>query len=130
MMIRLDMKGDIPIYMQIRNQIVLGIGRGELAAGQPLPTVRRLAEDAGVNVMTVSKAYALLKEEGYIETDRRRGACVTPAPPCDPGFCAKLSDSLSILAAEARARGMQSREFLDFCRNVMEKMGQGSETVL
>lgn len=129
MMIRLDMKGDIPIYMQIHNQIVLGIGRGELTAGQPLPTVRSLAGDAGINVMTVSKAYTLLKEEGYIETDRRRGAVVTPAPPCDEGFCSKLSASLSILVAEAKARGMKNGEFLDFCQNVIEEIGQEPKTV-
>ncbi len=124
MLIRLDLKSSLPIYMQIRNQIVLGIGRGELSAGQSLPTVRRLAEDASVNAMTVSKAYALLKEEGYIETDRRRGAVVRPAPVYDDGFSAKLSDSLSILAAEAKAHGMKGRDFLSFCKNILEELGQ------
>ena len=52
MIIELDMNSSIPIYVQLRNQIVMGIGHGELKPGESLPTVRQLAEDAGVNTMT------------------------------------------------------------------------------
>ena len=55
MIIELDMNSSIPIYVQLRNQIVMGIGHGELKPGESLPTVRQLAEDAGVNTMTVNK---------------------------------------------------------------------------
>lgn len=61
MIIELNTSSDIPIYVQLRNQIVLGIGRGELKEGESLPTVRQMAEDAGINVMTVNKAYGVLK---------------------------------------------------------------------
>ncbi|MDE6517836.1 MAG: GntR family transcriptional regulator, partial [Acetatifactor sp.] len=57
MLISLDTGSSIPIYVQLRNQIVTGIGRGELKEGERLPTVRQLAEDAGVNTMTVNKTY-------------------------------------------------------------------------
>ena len=57
MLITLDTTSSIPIYVQLRNQIVTGIGRGELKAGEHLPTVRQLAADAGVNTMTVNKTY-------------------------------------------------------------------------
>lgn len=77
MVIELDMDSSTPIYVQLRNQIVKGIGKGELAAGEKLPTVRQLAEDAGVNTMTVNKTYQILKVEGYIKIDRRLGACVS-----------------------------------------------------
>jgi len=50
MIIELDMNSSIPIYVQLRNQIVMGIGHGELKPGESLPTVRQLAEDAGVNI--------------------------------------------------------------------------------
>ena len=69
MILKLDMSGDIPIYVQLRNQIVLGIGRGELRVGERLPTVRQLAGDAGINTMTVNKAYQVLKAEGFIEIE-------------------------------------------------------------
>ena len=74
MIIRIDEYSDIPIYLQIRNQIVMGISDGKLSAGEQLPTVRALAMEMGINTMTVSKAYQLLKTEGYILTDRKNGA--------------------------------------------------------
>ena len=78
MIFSLDMKSSTPIYVQLRNQIVTGIGRGELKAGESLPTVRQMASDIGVNTMTVNKTYQLLKSEGFIEIDRRKGATVCP----------------------------------------------------
>lgn len=77
MIIELDMSSSTPIYVQLRNQIVKGIGKGELKTGEKLPTVRQLASDAGVNTMTVNKAYQILKNEGFIRTDRRLGAFVS-----------------------------------------------------
>jgi len=62
MIIRLDMTSEVPIYVQLRNAVVVGIGKGELQPGEGLPTVRQMAEDLGVNTMTVNKAYALLKD--------------------------------------------------------------------
>ena len=56
MIISLDYRSDIPIYLQIRNEIVKGIGTGGLKFGEQLPTVRSLAADTGVNAMTVNKA--------------------------------------------------------------------------
>ena len=79
MVISINDASEIPIYQQIRNQIVLGISDGRLAPGEQLPTVRALAEEIGINSMTVSKAYTLLKQEGYIYTDRRSGARVRHA---------------------------------------------------
>ena len=76
MLLQLDFSSEIPIYTQIRNQIVKSIANGALDKGDHLPTVRALADEAGVNMMTVSKAYQLLKREGHIETDRRLGAVV------------------------------------------------------
>ena len=74
MLLQLDFTSDVPIYQQIRNQVVLAIASGRLDPGDKLPTIRTLAEEAGINMMTASKAYQLLKQEGYIPTDRRSGA--------------------------------------------------------
>ena len=71
MIIKINMQSEIPIYLQLRNEIVKGIGRGEFEPGESLPTVRQMATDLGINTMTVSKAYQLLKTEGFLETDRR-----------------------------------------------------------
>ena len=76
MIIKINDMSEVPIYLQIRNQIVEGISEGKLEPGEQLPTVRGLATEIGINSMTVSKAYQLLKQEGYVYSDRRNGVCV------------------------------------------------------
>ena len=76
MLLQLDFSIATPIYQQIRDQIVRGIAEGEFAPDERLPTVRALASECGVNVMTVSKAYQLLKQEGHVRGDRRGGTFV------------------------------------------------------
>ena len=73
---KLDFAGSVPIYQQIRDQIVQAVAEGIFTDGDKLPTIRALAGEIGVNTMTVNKAYQLLKQEGYIITDRRSGAVV------------------------------------------------------
>ena len=96
MLIRLDMASATPIYVQLRNQIVMGIGTGALKVGEKLPTVRQMAADAGVNTMTVNKTYQLLKAEGFIEIDRRRGAVVNPVEDTAGVFREKLEGELAV----------------------------------
>ena len=76
MVIAIDDSLNEPLYLQIRNQIIQGISDGRLTPGEQLPTVRALATEIGINTMTVSKAYQTLKQEGYIQADRRNGARV------------------------------------------------------
>ncbi len=73
MILKLDMNSTVPIYVQLRNQIVMGIGHGELKEGERLPTVRQLASDAGVNTMTVNKTYQILKAKGIYRPTGGRG---------------------------------------------------------
>lgn len=122
MIIRLNMKSDIPIYVQLRNEIVLGIGRGELKRGEMLPTVRQMAEDIGVNTMTVNKAYTILKQEGYIETDRRRGSVVSSQIDLQGDFSAKAEQELTLLIAEASLKGMKKEDFMQMCEKIYGEM--------
>ena len=122
MILKLDMSGDIPIYVQLRNQIVLGIGRGALRVGEKLPTVRQLAGDAGINTMTVNKAYQVLKAEGFIEIDRRHGAVVRPVQDEDGVFHEKLEEELELLTAEAKLKGMNQQEFVSLCEKMFSEL--------
>jgi len=122
MIIRLDMASEIPIYIQLRNAVVVGIGKGELQPGEGLPTVRQMAEDLGVNVMTVNKAYAILKSEGFIEIDRRHGARVNPRKDEFGVFREKAEEELLLLIAEATVRGVEKSEFLALCEKVYAGM--------
>jgi DNA-binding transcriptional regulator YhcF (GntR family) len=65
---------DVPLYLQLRNQIVDALVRGELVEGDRLPSVRQLAVDLGINLHTVNKAYKALEREGYLRIQGRRGA--------------------------------------------------------
>lgn len=115
MILSLDTSSSIPIYVQLRNQIVTGIGKGQLKVGEHLPTVRQLAHDAGVNTMTVNKTYQILKLEGFIEIDRRKGATICPVKRQDGIFREKLEAELELLSAEACLKGMKKEEFLKIC---------------
>ena len=98
MIINLDYTSEIPIYLQLRNEIVKGIANGQFKYGESLPTVRTLAQDLQVNNMTVNKAYGLLKQEGYICIDRRHGAKVQPTIDNSHEHQEKLLDELELLA--------------------------------
>ncbi|HIV13452.1 MAG TPA: GntR family transcriptional regulator [Candidatus Pullilachnospira stercoravium] len=127
MLITLDTTSSIPIYVQLRNQIVTGIGRGKLKAGEHLPTVRQLAADAGVNTMTVNKTYQLLKAEGFIEIDRRQGATVCPSRQEAEVYREKLEKELELLSAEACLKGMGREEFLELCGDIFGQMRPAAE---
>lgn len=122
MIIELDMNSSTPIYVQLRNQIVMGIGRGELKLGESLPTVRQLAQDIGVNTMTVNKAYQILKTEGYIKIDRRHGAILSDNIDMDIVFREKLENELELLLAEAAINGMDKNDFLSMCNEIYSKI--------
>lgn len=112
MLLRLNFSGDTPVYQQIRNQVVAAIASGELRPGERLPTIRALAEECGINMMTASKAYQLLKSEGYITTGRRDGAVARlPAGEPDP----RTLEGLRLRLCELRLAGLGREEVLDLC---------------
>ena len=76
MYIEMDFNSEEAIYIQLRNQIIMGIATSEIREGESLPSVRQLAETVGINMHTVNKAYSVLKQEGYIQLDRRKGAVI------------------------------------------------------
>lgn len=122
MILRLENGSEVPIYVQLRNQIVMGIGRGEFKAGESLPTVRQLAQDIGVNTMTVNKTYQILKLEGYIEIDRRKGTTVCAIKDETAVIQKKLEQELELLSAQACLKGYGKKEFLDLCGAMFDKM--------
>lgn len=76
MIIEVDFNSDEAIYIQLCNQIIMGIATSVIHEGDSLPSVRQLADTIGVNMHTVNKAYSVLKREGYISLDKRRGAVI------------------------------------------------------
>ena len=124
MVIRIDKMGREPLYQQLRNQIVAAIATGELRPGDQLPSVRSLGSDLGINLHTVNKAYAILRDEGYVLMRGRAGAVVAEplggeavegagaegsgalaSPSCWARADKRLADGLMLLALEYKAAG-------------------------
>ena len=125
MAIKLDTASPVPLYMQIKNQIVTAIASGDYEAGARLPSVRALAEELEVNMHTVNKAYLMLRDEEYITLDRRKGGVVSPAPEkTDEAFVKKLTAELLPAAAGAKCKGMGRKEFRKLCTQVYESLGE------
>lgn len=118
MIISINESSDIPIYLQLRNQIVQGISDGRLAPGEQLPTVRALAAEIGINSMTVSKAYQVLKQEGYILADRRNGARVRETFSQQKRLSENNYNLLKQIISEARISGISKEDFLAECETL------------
>lgn len=126
MLITVDSRAGEPLYLQIRNQIVAGIATGELEPGASLPSVRALASDLGINLHTVNKAYAVLRDEGYVRIRGRAGASI--ADPLDDDAAAsevaqsQMEESLFRLALAFRARGGAAEDFLEAAADQVERV--------
>lgn len=76
-MLKIDFESDEAIYIQLRNQIIVGIATERIHEGDSLPSVRQMADMIGINMHTVNKAYSVLRQEGFIKLDRRKGAVIS-----------------------------------------------------
>lgn len=120
MLLKLDFGSEVPIYVQIRNQIVLAVARGELRPGERLPTIRALAEECGINMMTANRAYQQLRQEGYIVTDRRLGTVVASVKDT-AGPQPETVEGLRLRLGELRLAGLSLDEALALCRKLYEE---------
>ncbi len=123
-MIALNLNSEIPIYTQLRNQIVEALARGEVAPGEPLPTVRQLAEDLGINPMTVNKAYGELKHQGYLETNLKKGTLVKQREAADPDFLKKIEPQLRLLIAETVLHGVPRVDFMAAAERIYSQFSE------
>lgn len=132
MVLTLDKMSDTPLYLQLRNQVVAGIATGGLRPGDSLPSVRNLAEDLGINLHTVNKAYATLRDEGYVIMLGRRGAYIADAP-SDPAAgmgMEALATEFDRLATEFKASGGTRDAFLAVARRMAERLPEEDDHVI
>lgn len=126
MLLKIDFEIETPIYLQIRNEVVKGIAKGDLTEEENLPSVRTLASEIGVNMHTVNKAYALLKDEGFLTMDRRKGAFISRlSKNLSEEYLDELNETLEIIAAEAILKGMEKGEFIKICEQSFETYNRG-----
>ena len=113
----LDYIGDVPIYQQLRNQIILGIAAGSLQPGDKLPTIRELAAELEINMMTVSKAYQILRKKGYIHTDHRNGVRVSHQIE-NMSNIKRLEKALRPILTDAQLGGIEKDIIMALCESL------------
>lgn len=101
MILKIDFNSSEAIYMQLRNQIIIGIAQNTIKDGESLPSVRQLADELGVNMHTVNKAYALLRNDGYLKLDRRKGAVVCVSMDMKSKHLETINIGMRMMVAEA-----------------------------
>lgn len=127
MFLKLNFQSEIPIYLQLKTQIIEGIATGKLAPGEPLPSVRQLAADLGINLHTVNKAYNYLKQDGFILVHRQKGVVVNPdsGPKLSGEYLMQLRVDLRPVIAEAVCRGMSKEEFQKIYAEIFSEFEKG-----
>lgn len=122
MIVEIDFNSEEALYLQLRNQIILGIATAKFQEGDALPSVRQLAEDIGINMHTVNKAYTVLKQEGFLKVDRRRGAVI--ALDLDKlRTLEEMNEELHVILAKAICKGISREEVHQMIEEIYEEFG-------
>ena len=126
MFIEIDFNSDQAIYMQLRDQIIMGIAASRFQEGDMLPSVRQLADNIGINMHSVNKAYTVLKQEGYVKVDRRRGVMV--AVDIDRmRALEEIREDLLVTLAKASCKNISGEEVHALIDEIYEEYGKGME---
>ena len=122
MILEVDFNSEEALYIQLRNQIIVGIATNRLKEGESLPSVRQLAESIGINMHTVNKAYTVLKQEGFVKVDRRRGAVI--AIDADRiSDLEQMREWLRVILARASCRNISREEVHALIDEIYEEYG-------
>lgn len=119
MMIEIDFNSDEALYLQLRNQIIIGIATSQFQDGDSLPSVRQLAETIGINMHTVNKAYTVLKQEGFVRVDRRKGAVIT-VDIDKMRTLAELKKELQVILAKSSCKNISKEEIHELIEEIYE----------
>ena len=121
-MIEIDFNSEEAIYLQLRNQIILGIATAKFHEGDSLPSVRQLAELVGINMHTVNKAYTVLRQEGFVKVDRRKGAII--AIDIDKlRTVEELKKELRVTLAKGSCKNISKEEIYELIDEIYEDYG-------
>ena len=122
MIIEVDFNSDEAIYIQLCNQIIMGIATDAIREGDTLPSVRQLADTVGINMHTVNKAYTVLKQEGYVKVDRRKGAVIA-VDEDRMNTISKLREELQVILAKSICKNISQEEVHALIDEIYEDYG-------
>ena len=122
MIIEIDFNSDEALYMQLRNQIIMGIATAQFKEGDSLPSVRQLADTIGINMHTVNKAYTVLRQEGYVKVDSRKGAVI--AVDSDRmQILEEVKKELQVILAKSSCKNISKEEIHQLIDEIYEDYG-------
>jgi len=128
MLVQLDLKSSVPLYQQLKTNIIAGILSGNLREGDRLPSIRQLASDLSINLHTVRKVYGLLADEGYVHFSRSSGTVVNTPPALDSESMEQFESVLLPIIIELRARNVDRARYNELMDCLWEASMDASST--
>ncbi|WP_144510564.1 GntR family transcriptional regulator [Bacillus sp. FJAT-22090] len=127
MFIEIQTNSSVPIYLQLAQQLIEGIARGELKPGDSLPSVRAFAADLGMNMHTVNKAYHYLEEKEFIQIVAKSGVIIQPngIPKASEKQKQQLADQIRPLVAEGLVLKLSEEDMVKMVRELAINIREG-----
>ena len=125
-MLQLNFKSGKPVYLQLVDQIKSAAASGVLRPGEPLPSIRPLAEQLRINRNTVAKAYTELESQGVIQTVAGKGCFVTEnnSPFKKEVRRKMLADDIDAAIVQAHHLQVSDKDFLELVKERLEAFAQ------
>ena len=122
MKIIISNQSELPIYAQIREQLKEQILNGQIPEGSTLPSIRQLAKEVGVSVITTTRAYSDLEAEGFIATMQGRGSVVLSKDNnlLKEQYLLRIEEGLMTAIETARVMGLPDQELSEIFYNLLE----------
>ena len=128
MILSIDFNSDEALYIQLRNQIIIGIATGRIREGDSLPSVRQLADNISINMHTVNKAYSVLRQEGFVKLDRRTGAVICLEADKNQ-ILQEMKEEIAVVMAKGICRGVRREEVHQLVDEMYELFANWEESV-
>ena len=126
MKIIISNQSELPIYAQIKEQLKEQILNGQIPEGSTLPSIRQLAKEVGVSVITTTRAYSGLEAEGFIATMQGRGSVVLSKDNnlLKEQYLLRIEEGLTTAIETARVMGLPDQELTEIFHNLLKTMEQ------
>lgn len=126
MRIIISNQSELPIYAQIKEQLKEQILNGQIPEGTTLPSIRQLAKEVGVSVITTTRAYSDLEEEGFIATMQGKGSVVLSKDNSvvREQYLMRIEEGLTTAIETARMMGLPEEELTEIFRNLLREAGR------
>lgn len=123
MRIIISNQSELPIYAQIKEQLKEQILNGQIPEGTTLPSIRQLAKEVGVSVITTTRAYSDLEAEGFIATMQGKGSVVLSKDNdvLREQYLMRIEEGLTTAIETARMMGLPEKELTEIFRNLLHE---------